>query len=176
MEKNVRKKEIGGKFFVLIVGLFLILLTSCGTNRAAENNPNNSNVDNLIKSGKFEIVHEWAMPLGGNMINLIGNPNFIRLKEDSLDVFLPYFGVRHSGGGYGSEGGIKYEGPAKNLSITHDDRRNTYMMKFEGNQDSENLRFMVTIFPNGETNTSVNSSQRNTISYRGKLRPIKEEE
>lgn len=175
MKKNKLIKGIGGKSLFIITGFLLVVVLSCGTNRSARGGAEAQNFENLVEGREFEITNEWAMPLGGNMINLIGNDNFIRVDGDSLNIFLPYFGVRHSGGGYGSEGGIRYEGVPKNLSITYDEKRNNYMLQFEGNHDSENFRFMVTIFPNGDTNTSVNSSQRGSISYRGELRPLKKE-
>ncbi|UJH91602.1 DUF4251 domain-containing protein [Antarcticibacterium sp. 1MA-6-2] len=140
---------------------------ACGTSRSTGESNGSGDFEDLITKREFEIENEWLMPLGGSMVNLIGNANYIRVKGDSVDVFLPYYGVRHSGGGYGSEGGIRYEGVPKNFNITHNEQKNNYMLKFEGNHESENLQFMITIFPNGDTNTSVNSSQRASISYRG---------
>lgn len=168
-------KRIGGKFLFIIPGFLFLMVISCGTNRSTRGGAEAQNIENLIEGREFEITNEWLMPLGGSMVNLIGNDNYIRVKGDSLDVFLPYYGVRHSGGGYGAEGGIRYEGVPENLSITHDEKRNNYMLKFEGDHESENLRFMITIFTNGDTHTSVTSSQRASISYRGELRPLKEE-
>jgi hypothetical protein len=115
-------KEINGKIpsgiksglFTVIIMLFMY---SCGGAKTSNTAENFEELREFVNNSEFEIQSEWAMPLGQNQINLIGNPNFIRFKGDSVNLFLPYFGVRHAGGGYGGEGGIKYEGVAKDLQI-----------------------------------------------------------
>ena len=157
---------------VIFIGLFM---NSCGTNRNSENTSEELTqlYDRLNEKG-FEIDNSWAIPLGGNMISLVGNPNFIRFENDSVGIFLPYFGERYSGGSYGEPGGIEYEGPARNLSI-EEKRNNKVVVKFNGKQGSELLDFIVTIFPDGSANTSVNSSERATISYRGNVDELPQE-
>ena len=77
----------------------------------------------LVSGGEFEVDNQWLYPLRGNQINLIGNPNYIRFYKDSVDVYLPYFGVRQFGGGY-NESGINYSGKPKDFSmVIHDDIR-----------------------------------------------------
>lgn len=123
-----------------------------------------------VQAKEFEIDHLWAMPLGSSMIDLTNNPNYLRVRGENVDVFLPYFGVRQAGGSYGSgEAGIRYDGPAKNLTIVEDKEKRRIEIRFEGRQDTENLSFYIIIFQDGKANTSVTSSQRQAISYRGHL-------
>lgn len=157
----------------MFMGFFII---SCGSNQNSVKSSENLDklYSNINKNG-FEIDNEWAIPLGGNMISLINNPNFIRFENDSVDIFLPYFGERFSGGGYGtSGGGIEYKGLASDLRFEIN-RDNKVVMKFNGKQGSELLNFIVTIFPGGATSTSVNSSERASISYRGNMGELPEE-
>lgn len=124
----------------------------------------------VVNSREFTIENDWVQPLGSSMINLMNNPNQIKFQGDSVQVFLPYFGVRQSGGGYASGGeGIQFSGPAQNLNSVEDPESKKIVMRFEGNQGSENLQFIITLFTNGTANTAVNSTQRNSISYRGKI-------
>ncbi|GHA30864.1 hypothetical protein GCM10007103_10500 [Salinimicrobium marinum] len=149
----------------------MLLLVSCGSNRATDSSDNRSKYEEireLVESREFQVEHEWALPLGGGNINLIGNPNSIRFQKDSIDLFLPYFGVRHMGGGYNTEGGLKYIGPVKNLEIVENENRNIEI-SFETTQDNENLDFRIMVYSNGNAHTTVNSSQRNSISYRGDI-------
>ena len=153
----------------------LLLIISCGVNKSksdAEDVQDFENFIALVSSHQFEIENDWAVPLRLTTINLIGNSNFIRFKGDSVEVFLPYFGVRQSGGGYGADGGIKYEGPAENLKIVEDKSKNNILVKFEGRQGTEHLQFIITLFPKGNTSTSVNSSERDPISYWGNVRAL----
>lgn len=169
-----QKLSIGVK---LLVPFILLLTIACGgvkNSGSAESQKDFQELSELVNSREFEIENEWLSPLGGSMINLIGNPNYIRFKGDSVDVFLPYYGVRQSGGGYGRNGGIIYKGPAENLNITEDAAKNNILLNFEGRENNENLEFFITFFPGGSATTSVSSSQRQSISYRGDVKAWQE--
>lgn len=158
--------------------LSLLVLSACGSGRNSGTEANLNDyreLQELVSSRDFEIENEWAMPLRGSAINLIGNPNHIRFEGDSVDVYLPYFGVRHSGGGYGrTDGGIIYEGIVENLDIVENEERRNLVLKFEGQRGNENLQFFITLFPNGRAFTNVSSSQRDAISYQGTISPAEE--
>ena len=156
--------------------LIVLILTACGGTNTAVSDEKYKELEELISSKEFIIENNWAYPTGGGNINLIGNPNHIKLKNDSIDIYLPYFGVRQSGGTYGSsEGGIKYEGLVRNLEITERANKGNIEIKLEANQDSEDLDFILTLYPNKKVRTYVISSQRTTISYEGVLSKIEED-
>ena len=175
-----RKFYISSRNQGLISGLFLMLaitlLVSCGSSKRVGFVQDFDKLDQVTNDGKFAIENQWALPLGSSMINLISNPNYIRFKKDSVDLFLPYFGVRHSGGGYGSEVGLRYEGIAKELKLEKDPDDKNVILQFEADQGTENLQFLIRLYPDGTTSTSVTSSQRNTISYRGNIKELREED
>ena len=166
------------KFSILktlaLIGMFFLISCGGGKMSDAERIENMAEVKSLVESRHFEIENQWANPLGGSQINLIGNINYIRFKGDSVEVYLPYFGVRHSGGGYGTEGGIKFEGPLENLIISENLSKKNISLEFQGKQGNESLDFNISLYSNGNSTTSVNSSQRSSISYRGTFRELKE--
>ncbi|MDT0685715.1 DUF4251 domain-containing protein [Autumnicola psychrophila] len=155
----------------------LIFIFACSGSRNAVNEQDVkefSKLKELVSNG-FEIENQWALPLRGGRVNLIGNTNFIRFERDSVDIFLPYFGVRQSGGGYGEAGGIEYKGPAKDMEIMENLDNQNIRIQFEGKAGTENLQFHLKLYPNGNVETLVNSSQRDAISYRGDVKPLTEE-
>ena len=156
--------------FLLIISL--IIFQGCGSSM---DSAKVAKTNQLVDSRQFEIQHEWINPMSGSRINLIGNPNFIRFKKDSVNLFLPFFGERFSGGGYNDEGGIIYNGPLKDLEISSDEK-DTQIIKFSTNQETEDLNFTITVYPEGDVNTRVNSSHRSFISYQGKIGELKEKE
>jgi hypothetical protein len=160
------------QFYQLYIIIALFLFQSCGSSADATKV---AETLKLVESREFEIEHDWAIPVSAGRINLIGNPNFIRIKNDSVNLFLPFFGERFSGGGYNSEGGIIYEGLLKDLEVTSDSK-NTQIIKFSTDQNTENLDFIINIYPEGAVNTRVNSSQRSFISYQGDIGELKEKE
>ena len=154
-----------------LVFALLLILASCGGGQATAEE--RAEVQELLDDREFQITNQWASPLRGSRVNLIGNPNFIRFKGDSVSLTLPYFGVRHMGGGYNDRGGIEYEGPARNLNIEQEEGE--YILEFEGKDGNENLDFRIVVYPDGGTSTSVTSTQRDNISYQGEIEPLPEE-
>ncbi|WP_424493617.1 DUF4251 domain-containing protein [Salinimicrobium sp. GXAS 041] len=155
---------------LMLMILMFFTAVSCGSTKNSEDVEKMDQLRNLVESRQFEIQNEWAYPLSGGNINLIGNPNYIRFEGDSVNVFLPYFGVRHSGGGYGTEGGIKFKGVAEDLEVVKGQNENRLLLNFGGDQGNEDLNFTVTLYPNGKARTSVTSSQRQSINYQGEIR------
>ncbi|MBZ9729708.1 DUF4251 domain-containing protein [Salegentibacter sp. JZCK2] len=156
------------RYLYIIITLFLI--HSCGSSAYTAKI---ASINSLIESLEFEIEHDWVSPLGGPRIYIMDNPNFIRFKNDSVNLFLPFFGERFSGGGYNNQGGIVYEGPLNNFEILDGDK-NTRIIKFRTKQSSETLDFSINIFPEGNVTTRVNSTERSFISYQGRIKELEE--
>lgn len=180
MENKIEMSGRKFRFFVGIILLFIGILSfmSCHTGKVLSEVAEDRDVEDeylvdLVAEREFQIKNEWAMPLRGSSINLIGNPNYIRFEGDSVDVALPYFGYRHIGGGYGSEAGIEFEGLVEELRIEKEPDEIT--MHFEADQGSEHLNFSIIVYADGTAHTSVTSSERDAISYRGFVTPLPEE-
>lgn len=157
------------QMIIMVVFLGLILVSCGSSNRGSANSPEYSQMLERVQDLEFTIENEWANPVKYSRVNLLGNPNHIKFEGDSVDVFLPFFGERQYGGAYGSEGALQYEGPLRDLKIQERPDKGQVLVFFKGNNEGENLDFRVTIFPNGNTNTSVTSSQRDQIQYDGRI-------
>ena len=131
----------------------------------------------IVKERKIEFEAEWALSQQGARINLIGNPNHVRIIGDSISVYLPYFGVRTGGGGaYGGSGGIKIENKIEDLEIEYDDKKRKINLKFNAFDGSERVEFYMNIFGGGNTNINAFSNTRSNISYDGLSELYKKEE
>lgn len=155
---------------ILLIPVLLMFLISCGSGKNAGFTKINDyeELREVVYNGEFEVENQWAHPVSGSMIDLLSNPNYIRIKKDSVDLFLPYFGVRHMGGDYGGrDGGIEFKGVAEDLEIDEARDESKIEITFEAEEGTENYNFRITLFPNGNASTHVTSSERNSISYRG---------
>ena len=172
--KHFKIQKSGRKSILLF--FIVLVLTACGGSMNSVDNDNFKELQELVSSGQFEIENNWVYPNNGGNINLIGNPNHIKFKKDSVDVYLPYFGVRHSGGSYGSDqGGIKYVGLAQNFQTKENPAKGNIEITFEAIENGESLDFRLTLYPNNNARTYVRSSQRTTISYEGKLSELEKD-
>ncbi|WP_339704567.1 DUF4251 domain-containing protein [uncultured Kriegella sp.] len=148
-------------------------------------------LDDLVATKSFEIVSDWASPMGttsmnnvinsgllgpGNNaghINLIGNSNYLRVEGDSVSAYLPYFGERQMGGGYDSDGGnIQFEGVPEDYEIKQDEQTKRYEISFKINRKIESFTVRATLMPNLSSTVNITSSQRFPIRYRGNVSEI----
>jgi len=156
---------------ILAFLLGIILMYSCAGNKelSATKLSEYEDLKSLISTRNFKIVNDFANTSIGGNVNIVGNTNFIKFKGDSVDIFLPFFGTRYRGSSFGNEGGIKYKGLAKDLEIIEQSEKTRLLLEFRSSQDGEDLDFIITLYPNKKANTSVNTSERSTISYRGEI-------
>ena len=88
--------------------ILALMITGCSGSRQAADS--NEALNQWITEGSYEIESQWASPMAtqafmavantnilgpgntGNRISLIGNPNHLRIYNDSIDVDLPFFG------------------------------------------------------------------------------------
>ncbi len=166
-----RKLNVMNKQISLSVIFLSLILVSCGSqNKGVADSTEYKQMVEMVRDLEFEIENEWANPTQYSRVNLIGNSNRIKFENDSVEVFLPFFGERYAGGAYDSDGGaIQYKGVPKKLQIEENLKKGAVNVIFEGNRKTENLKFFITIYPNGVARTSVTSTQRENISYDGRI-------
>ena len=177
--KIINNKTKHSNLYKAIAILCLTLIfAACGSSKNGMNTNSGEDLDMFytkMQSLNFEISNDWAYPLRGNQISLIGNDNYIRFNEEQVDLFLPYFGQRQSGGTYGGDAGMKFEGTAEDFELLKNEEENRLEIRFQVQQNTENLTFNINLYPNNNVRTSVSSSQRDGISYRGTVKQIKEQ-
>ena len=124
----------------------------------------------LIEAKNFVFDAEKIYPQGGRMLILDYNTYFLKFTAENVNCDLPFFG-RGFNIGYGSDGGIKFEGKPENLKIEQTKKKCTIKATVKGQNDVYDLFF--TIFFNGGTSLSINSNNRSVISYDGQIRAPK---
>jgi hypothetical protein len=181
---------------ISILGLFVIaisLLGSCGSSKATYTSDDINALRELVDSKSFEIESNWAYPLptvgfnsianagllppGDNatQINLIGNPNYLRIEGDSIKASLPYYGERQISSNYGSANvGILLNGTVKDLAVAFNEKKKRYELRFQANQDTENYQVAINLFPNKQATMNINSTHRTNISYRGVVNSVED--
>lgn len=162
-----------------------MFLIACGVNKQV--NTNDTQLKNIVENKSFNIKFNWASPqvtttlqqLGnarlfpngstpGN-IDITSNTNYLKMENDSVKAFLPFFGERRFGGGYNNTNSIEFEGLPTNLKVTQGNLA-SYEIRFDindKNYNAENYNVFITLFPNLSIIININSSHRTSIQYRG---------
>lgn len=170
--------------------LFLLLCTGCASGPRTQANPAEmAALDHAVSDGEFEILASWAQPMPSQGLNSISNAGllppgstagridiagtggFLKMVGDSAIADLPFFGERHMGGGYSSEGsGIKFSGIPENYSMGPIKKGDGYTMQFNIRNGQETFRVLAHILASRYASVSIASSHRSTIWYQGRLK------
>ena len=125
----------------------------------------------FVNTKKFNFEATWATTQKGRRINMQSNPNYLKIDNSNAEIYLPFFGTSHSGGaGYGTDGGIVFEGDLEKYSVTFNDKKQLANIKFTAKAKSEIFDFTLTIYGNKNANLNVSSNSRSNMSYSGKIK------
>ena len=172
-------------FFNSRVLFIIIIIMSCTACKSTATITELNKLKEAVANNNFEFVANSAqpmsianvsglenlLPIGSNLahINLIGNPNFLIVKKDSIHLDMPYYGVRRMGGTYGSaDVGLKFNGESEAIDTKFNAKKNNYSIKYSLKNPKENLKLTLVLFTNNSATLNVVSSHRNTINYIGK--------
>lgn len=171
---------------------FLVLFMSCASSKNKVTPIQIETLKELVATKNIKAEFDSANPLSFNIvqgierllppgsapgaINLIGNPNFFKIKKDSVFIDMPYFGERQLSGGYNAENGIKFSGIPKKEIITYNTKKQAFILKYWLQAKSESYTVILTLFANKNAILDVNSSYRTNIDYRGNWQALEEKE
>lgn len=159
--------------------LILSFLLSLSFVRASESKKDSQfeNIRQLVTSNRFRAEADRAFPSRGKTIDLFSNRGFITLSDSLARGFLPFFGRAYSLP-YGDGGGIEFDSTVQNRQILIKDKKKnktiTYRFSVRGKNDLFNITLLIT--SSGNCTITVQSNQRSSISYSGKIYPLQEEE
>lgn len=179
------------RFFAAIMGVFGVLVSCAGTKQIVEPTYKTREIDTWIQDKKrFEAVMDWAYPMASqalnaianaglippgsnvNSINLVGNPNYVRMKGDSIQMYVPFFGERQMVTSYNpTQGGFEFDGIPKKLDIQKNEQKQEYTIRFTAKMEDGNEYCDITlnIYPDQSISMNINSTHRISINYKGKI-------
>jgi hypothetical protein len=166
------------KTFVIIIAAFFSLI-SCGSqiyldpvslNSAIEKREFNFNATNAYPTSGDVIGVMNAMPgaMASRMLRLDPGYGF-NLKKDLLSVYLPYFGRAYTANpGDATNGGLRFESKDFTVKPSTTKKGNTLLI-ITPNDQKANFVFNLEIFKNGSAFLSINSNDRQPISFDGNI-------
>mgnify|MGYP003668725716 CR=1 FL=1 len=165
--------------------LLLYLISGCASKKRIDT----SQLNGIVTAQNFSIDSDRAHPaassslnrvqdsgiLGvGNSVNhisLIGNPNFLKVKGDSISSYLPYFGERHMGGAYsGDDITIQFDGVVDEYEAVWDAKKQQYNITFKAKSKGELFDVRLVLYPNLNSYMTILGTKRSSIIYTGKVK------
>lgn len=180
---------------IFTMALLGSMLFSCGSGKEAASEAQLEMVNQLLKERSFEFRALWATPLSTqdmttlfnagllapgdapNRINLMDNPNFLRIEGDSVSAYLPYYGEQQMHVSLNpADQGIRIDEKVSDLQVNYNERKGQYDIRFSASAGISRYHMILTVFPNLSATLKVNSSSREFISYQGTVGPIPDKE
>ncbi|MEM5566167.1 DUF4251 domain-containing protein [Psychroserpens sp. AS72] len=174
--------------FLLSFGLFL----NCSASKTTATPSQIAALDELVENQSFVIESDWALPQTTNTlmalqnagffstgdsasrISLSGNPNELKIDNETVSSQLPYFGEVQSTSGYnGSDNSISFDGELKNYRVVKNDN-SSYTIRFDARSHSENFDVIIHLYPNLRSEIILKGAKRFPIRYTGYVSPISE--
>lgn len=125
----------------------------------------------ILEKLNFEFIATKANPQSGRQVDLSSHTAFLKIIGDSTEIELPYYG-RVFSVAYGGSGGIKGSGKYKEYSLSENNKKLNYIIKFSAKCEDGNYNFILSISHSGSATLSLTSSQRSSISYYGNINEI----
>lgn len=129
-------------------------------------------VKNVILDKSFVFVPTHAMPLGGGSIQLSYSFE-AEIKGDSLFSYLPFYGVAYHVEYGGRNSAFDFSHPLENYEM--EEVENGYHIKLEVKNKMDYITYSFHISELGYSTLNVTSTNRQAISYYGRIeKPEKE--
>lgn len=146
--------------------LIPLLLLGCSSSKKMEKlHP--EDISNMISAKNFTFIAERVNPFRGMSRNLTSLYD-VKIKKDTLDSFLPYFGRAYQAPIDPSKGGIMFKSLNFSYSVT-DKSKDEWQIYIEPKDNSDVRMFIFQIFGNGKATLNIQNTHRDPISFYGHL-------
>lgn len=172
----------------------MLLMVSCGSTKTAPTPEELSSLKTLLEGRDFEFKALWALPQASremaalanagllrngdtpNRINLVGNPNYLRISGDSVDVNLPYYGIQRMNVSLDPrKNGFNFHEPYQGFEVTYKSEKQLYEVRLEVTDKTSSYWMILTVYPGRTAYLKVNSSNRDFINYEGRVDSLQKE-
>lgn len=163
------------RLFNLTLGCALLLLPFSPIYAQKEKKEELKNkIENAIDHQEFKIDVKTANPQRGRTMFLTSSYS-IELRNDSLFSQLPFYGRAYSIP-YGGGQGLVFNAPYSDYTVKKGKKKDRYTITLKANSEEDKHTYQITIFDNGSVSLTVNSHNRETISFNGDIDLTKEDE
>ena len=159
----------------LVILVLLILVATSGVVFAQEKKSKKERqqeqaeeVQKMVEAQDYKFVAQRALPMSGRSIHLTSVYD-LRVSNDTISAYLPYFGRAYVAPRNPSESGIKFE--SKDFDYRIESAKKGGWNAFITIKDAgRRIGMVLNITASGSANLSVNDDTRQTISFNGDIR------
>ena len=126
----------------------------------------------LIESGRYLFTVQSVNPSGSRPIHTTTDYT-LEANDSTYKAYLPYFGRAYQAS-YSGDGGIEFDASPENFELTLKERKRMVNIEFDIRAKNDNYSCFLSVGSSGYGTLSINSNNRQSISYSGIVGPLKE--
>ena len=161
-----------GKRIIFVVTL-VALIISCSTSkmsreeRLALQAKTEQMVEDSIENCTFTIDVNYVIP-NRMPARHLEYGYYIRVNKDSIDAYIPFFGVAYRAEYGTNDQGIKYNGPISGYGITRISK-DVQQVNILAKKPLDEILYQIDIYKNGRATVFVRSMNRESIRFNGEM-------
>ena len=134
----------------------------------------NQFIDNKDEMIQFSNNFKMGTKYLRSAMNLaINNSRYLKIENDCVNTFLPYFGVLHSNVGNYGNGSISINNAIESYKVFYNDVKKKISIKLKGYKNLEAFNIILEVYVGGAASLSIFGSNRSTICYDGIIHKVK---
>jgi hypothetical protein len=132
-------------------------------------------VKQLMDSRNFVFEGKTALPTGGAAIDLTTNTNSVKFSPEKITSYMPFYGEAYSID-YGGDAGYKFEAKPETFTTEKLKGDKGYRVLVKVPISRDKVEMNLNVGNDGSATLVINSYQRKSISYIGKIHEPEQKE
>ena len=143
---------------------------SCGsTKQTAEQQQQQKILSEKIQSQHYRFIASFVVPRGEFQPRYLTSEYDLKISNDSVEAYLPYFGVAYQAPVDLVGGGIKFVSRKFDYSIIPGKKAGNWIVNIRTRDQLNEVILRLNIWENGNADLDVIDTSRQSISFRGKV-------
>ena len=150
--------------------LCMFFLWGCNSTKKTVASASESEMEAFVETLDFMFV--TGLVETNSITDFTSNVDFMKMRGDSVQMNLPYFGTHHVARMGGGRGGLRFTSKATDIRTSKNEKQKYFDLNFKVRDRSESISCKLRVYPTGRAMLSINSSQRSNAQYEGTIRPV----
>ena len=156
-------------FVLLALTLFFGFISCSTTKQTAEQQQQQKLLREKIQSQHYRFIATFVVPRGNFQPRYLTSEYDLKISKDTVEAFLPYFGVAYEAPADLTGGGIKFLSRKFEYSINPGKKAGNLIVNIRTLDQLNEVILRLNIWDNGNADLDVIETSRQSISFRGKV-------
>ncbi|HNX89896.1 MAG TPA: DUF4251 domain-containing protein [Paludibacteraceae bacterium] len=157
-------------FFTAFAVALIFGFISCGSVKpTAEQQQQQKLLREKIQSQHYRFIATFVVPRGNFQPRYLTSEYDLKISKDTVEAYLPYFGVAYQAPTDLMGGGIKFLSRKFDYSIKPGKKEGNWIVNIRTRDQLNEVILRLNIWENGNADLDVIETSRQSISFRGKV-------